>query len=606
MGQTKRARAVALTLAAAAVAALASSGALAAAPNHRSLAPLAISPQPGTPDASPDTQISIVGATPRQIKSVTVAGSLSGPHPGALHGYAASRGASFVLRRPLSQGERVAVRIRISGQRPIRFSFTVARLAPPPPIITADTAQVGKLQRFLSQPALLPPRIHVSKRDPGLKDDLFLTPLPSPIVHPGSDNAITVDPVGPGGPMIINPRGGLIWFHQLAPPLAAANFRPQRLHKRTVLTWWQGKVTIAAYGLGEGMIYSTAYRPIQAVRAGNGYAADLHEFLLTPAGDAFFTIQSLVLVHRPDTAPGKLSPLLDSIVQEVDIHTGLVVWEWHALGHIPLADSYATAATSPYLDAFHVNSIQQLAGGRVLISARDTSAIYELNQATGRILWTLGGKASSFRMAPGNRFYFQHDAQLLSGDRVSLFDDEGGPPFEAAASRGLILQLDPRRHTAGLVHQYRRPGHTLADSEGSLRALAGGGELVGFGSEGYFSVFSPWGRLRFDASLPVDDGSYRVFGAPWTATPSIRPSLSAQRISAKRVRVYASWNGATTVARWQVLAETRAGQLRPVASVADRGFETTIGLRSAAGIFAVRALGRGGQVLASSRAVKAS
>ncbi len=324
--------------------------------------------------------------------------------------------------------------------------------------------------------------------------------------------------------MIIDPRGRLVWFHQLAPPLVATNFRPQFFAGRRVLTWWQGKVTIAAYGLGAGMIYDTSYRPVRVVRAGNGYAADLHEFVLTRSGDALLTVQSLILRHPAGTAPGTLAPFLDSIVQEVDVRTGLVVWEWHALGHIPVADSLATPATSPYFDAYHINSIEMVRGGRVLISARDTSAVYEIDRTTGRLLWTLGGKASSFRMGPGAPFFFQHDAQLLSGHRVSLFDDEGGPPSLAPSSRGLILRLNFRHHTATLVHQYRRPGHdTLADSEGNVQTLPSGGAVVGFGSAPYFSEFGPGGKLQFDARLPFDDGSYRVFGAPWAATPLTRP-----------------------------------------------------------------------------------
>jgi hypothetical protein len=332
--------------------------------------------------------------------------------------------------------------------------------------------------------------------------------------------------------MIIDPRGRLVWFHQLTAPVVATNFRPQFLAGRRVLTWWQGKVTIAAYGLGAEMIYDTSYRPLRVVRAGNGYAADLHEFVLTRSGDALLTVQSLILRHRAGTAPGTLSPFLDSIVQEVDVRTGLVVWEWHALGHIPVADSYVTAATSPYFDAYHINSIELVPGGRVLISARDTSALSEIDQATGRLVWTLGGKASSFRMGPGARFYFQHDARLLSAHRVSLFDDEGGPPFYARSSRGLILRLDLRRRTTALVRQYRRPGNdTLAASEGSVQTVAGGGALVGFGSEPYFSEFGPGEALWFDAHLPAGDGSYRVFGAPWTATPATRPSLTVKRTS---------------------------------------------------------------------------
>ena len=569
---------------------------------------LTISPEPGTPDASPATQISILGPAPRKIRSVSVTGSLSGAHAGALRAYSGGRGASFVLDEPLTQGELVAVGIRIAGRKPVRFSFTVARLAPTPPVINIKTTQQSKLQHFVSQPQLVPPRIRVDKSaGRSFAADLFLTPLPSPIVHPGSDNAISITPVGPGGPMIIDPNGRLVWFDQLPAPAVATNFRPQTFDGKTVLTWWQGEVTIAAYGLGDGMIYDTSYRPIKVVRAGNGYSADLHEFVLTPSGAALITIQSLIMMHRPGTAPGTLSPLLDSVVQEVDVHTGLVMWEWHALGHIAVADSYATAANSPYFDAYHINSIQQLRGGRVLISARDTSALYEIDQATGHVAWTLGGKASSFRMERGTRFYFQHDARLLAGNRVSLFDDEGGPPFEARSSRGLILRLDSRRHTATLVHQYRRPGDdTLADSEGSMETVPGGDKLVGFGSEQYFSAFSPSGRLIFDASLPNDDGSYRVFGSPWMARPTTRPAVAANRISPTRVSVHASWNGATDVARWQVLVARPGAALRPVASVPDRAFETEIAVTGRATRFEVRALASGGRILAKSNPVSAS
>jgi hypothetical protein len=568
---------------------------------------LTISPQPGTLDASPATQISILGAAPRQIRSVRVIGSLSGVHAGALRAYSGNRGASFALEKPLSQGEKVAVQIRVAGHKRIQFSFTVARLAPTPPVIDIPTIQPAKLQHFVTRLQLAPPRIIVDKARPALAGDLFLTPLPSPIVHPGSNNAISINPVGPGGPMIIDPRGRLVWFDQLPVPTVATNLRLQMFNGKTVLTWWQGQVTIAAYGLGEGMIYDTSYRPIKVVRAGNGYSADLHEFVLAHSGDALLTVQSLILMHRADTPPETLSLFLDSIIQEVDVRTGLVVWEWHALGHIPVVDSYATPANSPYFDAFHVNSIEQLPGGRLLISARDTSAIYEIDQATGRIVWTLGGKASSFRMRAGTRFYFQHDAQLLPGTRVSLFDDEGGPPFESQSSRGLILRLDLRRHIAALVHQYHRPGNgTLADSEGSMQTAAGGDELVGFGSERYFSEFAPGGRLLFDASLPVDDGSYRVFSAPWTATPTTRPAVSAKRISPARVLVHASWNGATLVARWQVLAARAGARLRPVASTPDRAFETQIGVTGRATRFEVRALSASGRVLARSKPVTAT
>jgi hypothetical protein len=570
------------------------------APAAKPVTAVTISPEAGTPDASPDTQISILGASPSRIDSVRVVGSASGLVRGAFHAYSGRRGASFVLRRPLTQGERVDVTIRIAGRKPIAYQFTVARLAPVPPVLNIPLQQPTKLDHFVSEPSLLPPRIAVSRGS--ASGDVFLAPLPSPMIHPESNNALTINPVGPGGPMIIDGHGRLVWFKQLPGPQVAANFRPQRFAGHEVLTWWQGKVTIAAFGLGEGVIADTRYHTLRTVHTGNGYQADIHEFKLTSSGDALFTANSLVMIHLPGTAPGKLSPMLDSILQEVDVRTGLVVWEWHGLGHIPLSDSFATPATSAYFDAYHFNSIEPLPGNRLLVSARDTSAVYEIDRATGHVIWTLGGKASSFKLGPGARFWFQHDASLLPGNRVSLFDDEAGPPIFAPYSRGLVLGLDVEHHTADVVHAYRLPGTVApASSEGSVQTLPGHNVFVGFGASPYFSEFSADGSIRFEANLPKDDGSYREFTYPWHATPTTRPALTVKRTSGGHVSLYATWNGATTVARWQVLA---AG--KPVATVSDRSFETRIDLGSSASTFAVRALSSSGKVLARSPEVHPS
>ena len=109
------------------------------------------------------------------------------------------------------------------------------------------------------------------------------------------------------------------------------------------------------------------------------------------------------------------------------------------------------------------------------------------------------------------------------------------------------------------------------------------------------------GRLLFDAGLPVDDGSYRVFLYPWSATPPTRPVAVAAAPPGGRLSVYASWNGASTVARWQVLAGGRA-----VAAAADTSFETRIDFSSTAATFSARALSATGKVLATSARVHPS
>jgi hypothetical protein len=550
-------------------------------------ADVAISPAPGTPDASPQTQISILGVAPKSIRSVSVTGSTSGAHQGRLRAYSRRRGASFVPTQPFTQGERVRAVVQIRGRAPRRFSFTIARLGPTQPVLNLPVRQPGKLQQFVSLPDLAPPKITVLKHSSG--GDIFLTPLPSPIVHPGSNNVVTISPVGPGGPMIIDSRGNLVWFKQLAPPNVAANLRLQKLGRRTVLTWWEGPVTPQAFGLGQGVIADSSYRTIKTVHAGNGYPMDIHEFTLTPQGTALFPIYSPVLVHLPGTPAGQLSPLLDAIVQEVDIATGLVVWEWHSYGHVPLAESYATPANSSSYDAFHINSIQSLAGGRVLVSMRDTSAIYDIARAGGRIVWKLGGKNSTFQLGRGARFWFQHDAQMLPNGNVSLFDDQAGPPQKAPSSRGLVLRLDAKRRRAAVVSEYRRPADTSAQSEGSMQTLPNGHRFVGFGAQPFFSEFTNGGRMVFDAQLPQDDGSYRAYRFPWKATPRTKPDAVLGGGA-----VYVSWNGATEVARWQVLA---GGSV--VASARRTGFETRIPVTGSGGL-TVRALDARGRALGSS------
>jgi hypothetical protein len=567
---------------------------------------LAISPAPGTPDASPQTQISIFHVAPRLIESVRLTGTVSGRHSGRLRRYSGGQGASFVPDQPFTQGERVSASVRIQGIAVQRFSFTVAQLAPTLPLIALDKQQPTKLDHFVSQPDLLPPRISVLTHAPDLPGDVFLTPLPSPVVHPGGSNELTISPVGPGGPMMIDGRGALVWFRQLPSPDYATDLQAQQYRGRRVLTWWQGGVTPAAYGRGEGLIVNSSYRTVATVHAGNGYAMDLHEFRLTPAGDALFTVYSPVLVHLAGTPVGTTTQVLDAIVQEVDVRTGLVVWEWHALGHIPLKHSYATPANSTFYDAFHINAIQPLAGDRILVSARDTSAIYEVDQVGGHIAWTLGGKASNFRLGRGARFYFQHDAELLPDGQISMFDDEAGPPQEAPSSRGLILTLNQRRRTASVAREFHRPGTTSSESEGSLQILPGGNVFLGFGSESFFSEFSATGRLLFDARLPADDGSYREFRFGWSGTPATRPAVVVRRLSSSRAALYVSWNGATSVARWQLLTGRSASSLAPVRSVPKRWFQTQIDLTQSSGVAVVRALSAKGRVLASSRPVAIS
>jgi hypothetical protein len=110
--------------------------------------------------------------------------------------------------------------------------------------------------------------------------------------------------------------------------------------------------------------------------------------------------------------------------------------------------------------------------------------------------------------------------------------------------------------------------------------------------------------MVFDASLPQDDGSCRAYRFTWSATPATGPAVVARRVDATRIAVDVSWNGATRVARWQVLAGRATSSISPRAVVPKRGFETHIELASSAPLIAVRALDASGHVLVRSRAVR--
>ena len=138
-----------------------------------------------------------------------------------------------------------------------------------------------------------------------------------------------------------------------------------------------------------------------------------------------------------------------------------------------------------------------------------------------------------------------------------------------------------------------------------MQQLPNGDHLLGWGAVGLVSELSPTGALTFEMSLATDVASYRAYRFPWVATPATPPAIAATAASgAATAEITASWNGATAVVSWQVLAGASAAALAPVgAPVASSGFETTITAATGAPYVAVQARGAGGAVLATSAAV---
>lgn len=585
------------------VTAIAAAGIAAGAPTTAGA--VTISPLPGTPDAMPATQISILGTPVSNIASVTVVGSESGLHPGALQSYGSAAGASYVLESAFQEGEQVTVAVVLREGGTLDDQFTIADLGPTEKLLTAEGSKPEDLEHFKTEPELLPPKVQVNRADPTLEGDFFLDPLPAPTIHVGA-KLIEFEPVGPNGLMILDPEGKLLWWHQLPKGTVGSNMEEVTYQGQPALAWWQGSVTETAFGLGEGVIANSSYEPVAHVRAGNGEEADIHELNITPSGQAWIDTVEPVCLPVCDS---EHEPVLDANVQEIDIQTGLVMWEWSAMGHVPEEESEVEPANGVW-DPYHLNSVQPLPEGRVVISLRDTSGVYLLDES-GAIVWQIAGKKSTFTRSRRTHFYFQHDARLEGKnlEQLTLFDDEAGPPVYGA-SRGLILRIHGTK--VSLVHQYPRSATTVAPAEGSMQRMRHGEAVVGYGATPYFSEFSRGGEpqrkgeLLFDAQLPHGDGTYRVFRFRWEGMPDTSPKLAAERESLDAVTLYASWNGATRIASWQVLAGEEADALTPAGTYPWTGFETQMGVTSTDSVFEVRALGAHGEVLGSSGPVTAN
>ncbi len=557
---------------------------------------LAVSPLPGSYDAPPYTQISMLGAPAKALSEIHVDGSRSGAHSGRLRVYSQGDGASFVPSHPFLAGESVSVRghLRV-GTRTQRFAynFVVAR---EDEHLYAAIAHVSggesQVMHFRSRPELQAPSLVVSATSPqSAPGYIFAAPYSGP---------------GPAGPMIFDEAGNLVWFDPLRNG-ASANLQVQLEGHTPLLTWWQGRITTQGFGQGEEMIYDSSYRQVGRVHAGNGLKADLHDFHITPQGTALLTVFNPIDCNLSALGGPAGAAVTDTIMQEIDLATGLVRREWHSLDHVRLADSYSTATHSseawPY-DYFHLNSFQQLANGRTLISARNTSALYELDTTTGQVLARIGGRHSDYKLGAGASTAYQHDASEMANGTISIFDN-GAVPKVHPQSRGIVIALDATHKTDAVLAQYEHPGPISSASQGAFQTLANGDALISWGSAPYFSEFSSAGKLLFDAHMHGSYQSYRGYRFDWVGTPAQAPTIVSARSSAAGAptSVYVSWNGDTRTASWRLLGGPSASQLTPLASAPRSGFETGLTAPTRVAYVAAQALDASGAVIGTSKVV---
>src|ERR671936_367061 len=282
---------------------------------------------------------------------------------------------------------------------------------------------------------------------PDLNPPLITTAVDGPLV-PGLI-FITGD-----GPLITDNEGSTVWYQPVSS--SVADFKMQVYQGQPVLTWWQGSVISPGFGQGIHIVTNASYQQIRTIQAANGYQADLHDLQLTPQGTALLTAYTTVAADLSKIGGSSSGRLLTCILQEIDLDSGQLLFEWRSVDHVDPSESYVSApknATQAF-DYFHINSVAVGPDGNLLISARNTWTLYKLDRRTGAVIWRLGGKRSDFAMGRGAQFSWQHHAQPVS-DTMTVFDNAyDGKHRSLSQSRAILLEVDEGGRSARLARSY--------------------------------------------------------------------------------------------------------------------------------------------------------
>lgn len=542
---------------------------------------LAVFPSHGTRTAMPGTEIAFRGETIGDIGTVEVVGSASGGHTGVLSPHSDGLGASYIPDAPFLPGEWVTVRsdalLGETASGAVTFRVGVPGIPAKTPTQREVEQPSHEPQQFRSRPDLLPPTVTITDTSPDVAPGLVVI------------GAKVTD--GQSGAMMLDNRGNLVWFNPLPLDIAVqSDVRVQQYQGQPVITAWEGVAQLGT-GFGHLVIYDQTYTELQRIQVPNGYPGfDQHEFIITPRDTGLAIVYNPILWDLTEVGGPVDGNALDSVIQEIDLATGHVLFEWHALDHIAPAESYSAYSPDQPWDYVHFNSVELDDNDNFIASARNTHAIYDIERG-GRLRWRLNGKRSDFRMGSDARFAVQHDARLMPDGTITLFDNHDGDQSMdgQVQSRGLVLQLDETLREATVVQEYTHPTEILSVSQGNMQTLPNGHRFIGWGSAPVFSEFDAEGNLLFSGRYPQGTNSYRAYRYEWEGHPAEPPTVAVEQGLGNQLTIYVSWNGDTQTALWQVHAGDDPNDLQPAGTVLRRGFETEITIETSASLIAVLA-----------------
>ena len=286
------------------------------------------------------------------------------------------------------------------------------------------------------------------------------------------------------------------------------------------------------------------YETFQKIQAARGLQADLHDFIITEEGTAIFTVYEIVQLDLTPVGKPFVGPVWDCLIQEVNLTTGGLIFEWRATDYYHLGDSFNPIGhdgeENRAYDFFHINSIEKDHLDNYLISARYMHSLTYIDGRTGHVLWVIGGKRNMFTDLSWGRatsFAYQHDARWTANyTEITMFDngsDNLAPNISNLPdTRGLRIQVDQQQMTAKVMAEYMNPLHIYSISQGSYQILPNGHALLSYGNSPAYIEFTPEGEplcdIHFAPQTTFGHGevmSYRVLKYEWHGWPTTYPDV---------------------------------------------------------------------------------
>ncbi|MGH3266776.1 MAG: hypothetical protein ACRDNS_32895, partial [Trebonia sp.] len=235
----------------------------------------------------------------------------------------------ILIPGPHRDGQRAGARWVLSAAIGVVACFAIVEFAVPrshaAPLGAYTTAGAYSFQ---SAPGLHPPKLQLESRTAGGRT------LPGYVMLANFYDVNHPPIVGQSGPLMLDSRLRPVWFHPVPTNVVASNLEAQTFDGRPVLSWWQGDVTATGQiNSGEDVVVNRHYQTVATLKGADGWVLTLHSMVIQ--GDkAWVTANKNVPANLADDGGVNHGVLVDSAVQEYNLRTGKLLYNWRASDHI--------------------------------------------------------------------------------------------------------------------------------------------------------------------------------------------------------------------------------------------------------------------------------